>query len=182
MSPEERQLGLTWIAVLLALAVAWLYLKPVPGVVEEWTKPRTDSRVEDLPKKRIKPPGGVIVIDGPAKEKLDLPDEVKENPSQHVAAAVVVRSDERPQSVATIFDESTGEFSSLTQRMEYPWLQAEQRGQVWVGYGLKTQGAQVGRILVREDLLQLKAIHLGVTASADTDGSALIGVGAAYRW
>lgn len=167
---------------LIILALAWRYFTPKPAPVGEWKPATQDKRVSGTPTKTIKPPGGVVVYDPPAKEKLDLPDEVKKDPKKHVTAAVTVPPDEHPQSVVTIFDESTGQTTALTQRMEFPLLATEQRGQVWLGYGLRNGGTRVGRILLREDLLQVKSLHLGLNASLDTDGAWFVGVGVAYRW
>jgi hypothetical protein len=36
--------------------------------------------------------------------------------------------------------------------------------------------------MLREDLLQVKALHLGLNASLDTDGAWFVGVGVGYRW
>lgn len=172
-----------WILLsgLAVLAIAWWYYTPPSAPVEEWKPAKQDKRLSGTSTKTIKPPGGVVVYDPPAKEKLDLPDEVKKDPKKHVTAAVTVPSDEHPQSVVTIFDESTGQTTALTQRMAFPLLAAEQRGQVWLGYGLRN-GARVGRIMLREDLLQVKALHLGLNASLDTDGAWFVGVGVGYRW
>lgn len=168
---------------LAILTVAWWYFTPPPAPVDEWKPAKQDKRVKGVSKKTIKPEDcGVVVYDPPAKDKLDLPDEVKKDPKKHVTAAVTVPSDEHPQSVVTVFDESTGETSALTQRMEFPLIATEQRGQVWLGYGLRNGGARVGRILLREDLLQVKALHLGLNASLDTDGAWFVGVGVGYRW
>lgn len=161
---------------------AWLCHKD-PEPAGEWTKPKQDSRIADTGTETIKPQDCAVVVAKPgAKKKLDLPPEVQADPKKHVTTAVIIQPDERPQSVVSIFNEATGTTDMLTQRLAYPWLAIEQRGQLWAGYGLKPNGERAGRILLREDLLQLSALHLGAHASIDTDGQWFAGVGVGYRW
>lgn len=161
---------------------AWLANKPTPPA-GEWTSPKKDGRIADAGTEPIKPKDCTVIAAKPAaKDKLGLPDQVKQDPKKHVTSAVIILPDERPQSVVTLFDESTGQSSSLTQRMGYSLLATEQRGQLWLGYGIKNGGARVGRILLREDLLQVMALHAGVAATVDMDGGYFVGAGVAYRW
>lgn len=161
---------------------AWLCTKP-DAPAGEWNAPKQDGRLADIPTETIKPPDCAVVVAKPgAKKKLDLPPEVQADPKKHVTTAVIIQPDERPQSVSAIFNEATGTTDILTQRLAYPWLAIEQRGQLWAGYGLKLNGERAWRILMREDLLQLKALHLGAHASIDTGGQWFAGVGVGYRW
>ena len=166
---------------LVILAVTWWYFTTPPAPIGEWTAPKKDGRLKGLGSHTV-PASGVVVIDDGAKDKLDLPDPVKKDPKKHVTAAVVIKPSERTQSVVSIFDEATGQTETLTQRMGYPLLATEQRGQLWLGYGIKNGGARVGRILLREDLLQVMALHAGVAATVDMDGGYFVGAGVAYRW
>lgn len=161
---------------------AWLSSKPV-APAGEWTVPKKDGRIADVGTEPIKPKDcTVIAAKSSAKDKLGLPDQVKQDPKKHVTSAVIIRPDERPQSVVSIFDEATGQTDTLTQRMAHPLLATEQRGQLWLGYGIKNGGERVGRILLREDLLQVMALHAGVAATVDMDGGYFVGAGVAYRW
>jgi len=185
---NAAQRTLFHVVLLLALILAsvalgsWLAHKD-PEPSGEWTKPKQDSRIADTGTETIKPQDCAVVVAKPgAKKKLDLPPEIQADPKKHVTTAVIIPSNERPQSVVSIFNESTGTTDMLTQRLAYPWLAIEQRGQLWLGYGLTPGGDRVGRILIREDLLQIKAMHLGMNASIDTDGAWFAGVGVAYRW
>lgn len=161
---------------------AWLANKPAqPAGV--WTTPKKDGRIADVGTEPVKPKDCIVIAaKPPAKEELDLPDPVKQDPKKHVTSAVIIQPDERPQSVVGIFDEATGQTDMLTQRMAYPWLATEQRGQLWLGYGIRNGGERAGRILVREDLLQVKALHAGLHASLDSDGRWFAGGGVGYRW
>jgi hypothetical protein len=161
---------------------AWLASKPT-APAGEYSAPKKDDRIADVGTEPVKPKDCTVIASKPAaKDKLGLPDQVKRDPKQHVTSAVIIRPDERPQSVVSLFDEATGKTSSLTQRMAYPLLATEQRGQLWLGYGIRNGGERVGRILLREDLLQVMALHGGVQASIDTDGRYFAGAGVVYRW
>jgi hypothetical protein len=168
-------------AILGLLVITWNVMRDKPAPVGEWRAAEPDRRIDGTGTSTINPKR-VAVYNPPAKDKLDLPDQVKNDPSKHVTSAVIVKSDERPQSVVTIFDQTTGQTTALTQRMEYPLLAAEQRGQIWIGYGQRNGGQMVGRILIREDLLQVKALHAGVNATLDADGAWFAGAGVGYRW
>ena len=161
---------------------AWLATRSTDGA-GQWQPAKPDPRIADTGTETVKPKDCTVIVRKPAaKQALDLPEPIKADPAKHVTAAVIIPPDEHPQSVVSLFDSATGQTETLTQRMEHPWLATEQRGQVWVGYGLAEGGRRAGRILLREDLLQVKALHLGGMASIDTGGQWFAGVGVAWRW
>jgi len=161
---------------------AWLCSRPAQPA-GQWQAAKPDKRIADTGTEKVKPQDCAVVVAKPAaKKKLDLPPEIQADPKKHVATAVIIQPAERPQSVAAIFNEATGTTDILTQRLAYPWLAIEQRGQLWLGYGLADGGQRVGRIHLREDLLQISALHFGGQASLDTSGAWFVGVGVGYRW
>lgn len=186
LTPAQRML----LAILAMLALfgagvilgAWLcHKEPVPA--GKWTQLKKDGRIADVGTEAIKPKDCAVVVAKPtAKHKMDLPPEIQADPKRHVTTAIVIQPSERPQSVVSLFNEATGTTDMLTQRMAYPWIAIEQRGQLWIGYGLADGGRRAGRIMLREDLLQLSALHLGGMASIDTGGQWFAGIGMAWRW
>jgi len=185
---NTAQRALLAVVLLLALFAAgvvlgaWLAYRPAQPA-DDWQPAQPDKRIANAGTQTVQPKDCRVVVVGPAaKDQLDLPPEIRNNPAQHVSASAIVPSDEHPQSVVTLFDTTTGQTKAITQRLTHPWLATEQRGQLWAGYGLTPGGERVGRILLREDLLQVKALHLGTNASLDTDGRWFAGIGVAYRW
>jgi hypothetical protein len=170
-----------WILACIALVALWYSKQPDKSPVGEWVTPPTDKRVDNLPKEKIKCESGVAVIPG-AKDKLDLPPAVKQDPKKHVTASAIIYPDEHRVSVVSIFDEYTGDTTMQSQRMEHPWLAAENRGRAWIGYGYKTGGATAIRAAVSADVVQIRAVHIGGEATLDSDGVWFAGVGAAVRW
>ena len=185
---NTAQRALLAAVLLLALFIAgvvlgaWLAYKPAQPA-GDWQPAQPDKRISTTPTQTVQPKDCRVVVAAPAaKDQLDLPPDIRNNPAQHVSASAVVQPDEHPQSVVTIFDTTTGQTKAITQRLTHPWLATEQRGQLWAGYGLTPGGERVGRILLREDLLQIKAMHLGMTGEVDTMGGWFVGLGVAYRW
>lgn len=128
----------------------------------------------------ITPP--VVKVYAPkAKTKLKLPAAMQADAAVHVLAASQVRADERPHTLYTLIDERTGETQTYDRAEPLPWLAAETRGEVGIGYGLR-DGAPMGRLSLRQNLLQVKSVRLGAQANLDQDGQWFVGLGAWYRW
>ncbi|MDA8260211.1 MAG: hypothetical protein M0Z99_32035 [Betaproteobacteria bacterium] len=122
-----------------------------------------------------------------AKANLKLPEAVVKNDSQQVTSATIVAPSERRVTVTSVIDAQTGETTAYTKPEPYPWIAVESRGEARLDYGYKlTRGSvtpmPVGRLSVTHNFVQLKALHVGVSAALDTDGAAFVGVGLAYRW
>lgn len=166
---------------LVVLALVWNYFKVDPAPVNTSTPAIKAPQVAAIPHQDITPPH-VSVYAPAAKKKLDLPPEVQADPKQHVIEATVVASDDHPQTITTVIDDQTGEVQTFVRREPLPWLAAEQRGELRLDVGIKNALARVGRITLREDLLQVKALHAGLNASIDTDGQYFAGGGVGYRW
>ncbi|ADE12117.1 hypothetical protein [Sideroxydans lithotrophicus] len=168
-------------ASLIFCAIIWWVATPKPAPVGQWQPAKTASQVTDVPKTALscKP---VIVYEQAAKQNLDLPPSVQADAEKHVTSSSKVNPDLHPQTVTTIYNDKTGQTEAMIRRDPYPWLAAEQTGEVWVGYGVKNGGGRVGLLSVTEELIQVKALHFGVSGSVSTDGSLFAGVGAGYRW
>lgn len=171
---------LTIIMILIAGLVLWM-LQPTPQPVDTWHPAEPDKRLSTVPKVDITPPK-VPVYTAPAKRKLNLPDEIKDDPNKYVLTSARLPKDTHPQTVTTVIDKQTGEVQTLFRQEPHPWLAVEQTGELRLDYGIKNGFARVGRITLREDLLQVKALHLGVHATLDTDGAWFAGAGVGWRW
>lgn len=92
-------------------------------------------------------------------------------------------SKEQRQIVTQTLDVTTGETEVFIASAPAPWFTTEHRGSINLDYGYKAHSPNpVGRLNIREDLVQIKDIHLGVSASAYTDGDYFVGIGGSYRW
>lgn len=170
----------TILLVLIAGLVLWM-LKPEPAPVDSWRPVEPDNRLSDVPKVGIKPPK-VPVYSAPAKDKLKLPPEIKDDPHTWVLGSARLPKDTHPATVTTVINDQTGEVQTFTRREPLPWLAVEQTGELRLDYGIKNGFERVGRITLREDLLQSKAMHLGVHATLDTDGAWFAGAGVGWKW
>lgn len=172
---------LTGAGILAAAVALWYVMKPEPAPVGGWQPAKEAPQVAAVPKESIVPPK-IEVYTAPAKEKLNLPPSVKQDPHAHVLQSTRVPADDHPQTVTTLINDQTGQTETLVRREALPWLAAEQRGEARLAYGMKNGGVKVGRLSVQEDLVQVKALHAGVNASLDTDGRYFVGAGVAYKW
>lgn len=165
----------------LAAGLIWYFSTPKPAPVNEWTQAKTVPQVVDVPKVSIQPKQ-IIVYSTPVKKHLGLPTEARANNDIVVVAASRVPSDLHPQTVTTLLDQNTGEFQTLVRREPYSWLAAEQSGELRVDYGIKNGMVRIGRLSLHEDLMQLSALHLGVSAALDTDRQFFAGAGVEWKW
>lgn len=128
----------------------------------------------------ITPP--VVRVYAPkAKTLLKLPATTIADPSVHVVTASRLPADERPQTLITLLDERTGETEAISRAEPLPWLAPETRGELGISYGIR-DGMPVGRLSLRQNLLQIKVVRIGAQANLDHDGQWFAGLGAWYRW
>jgi len=125
----------------------------------------------------------VVVYKPAAKDTLKLPPSASE-PEKRVVAATRTPADERPHTVTTLLDTSTGKFTSYDRAEPLPWLAPNTKTDVGAFFGYRN-GEQAVRIEARQEVLQIKALHLGAVASADIgagDTDTFVGIGAWARW
>lgn len=174
-------------ALLLALSllsgavVLYFHFKPAPmppGIHLPATQAPELKREETIPVQVAEP---IQVYKPAVKKKLKLPPVVQANPEQHVVASTRTPNDERQHTVTTTLDTSTGEFTSYDRAEPLPWLAVATKTQVGLFYGLRGR-EQIIRLQAQQELLQVKAVRIGATATLDSDGETFVGVGAWARW
>lgn len=119
-----------------------------------------------------------------AKKKLKLPPAVQYNPDKHVVASTRTPADERPHTVTTVLDATTGDFTTYDRAEPLPWVAVNTKSEAGAFYGYRN-GEPALRFQARQELLQVKALHVGAIASADATASAVdgfVGVGVWARW
>jgi hypothetical protein len=164
-----------------ALASHHYFSAPPKAPVEKWTPAKPSPQVAAIARQEIKLPA-VIVYAPKAKQTLDLPDEILNDTNKYVLQATRLPSDTHPATVTTLIDQTTGEVQTYVRRELLPWFAFEHTGEARIDVGVKSAVGTVGRLTVREDMLQVKALHAGVNVSLDTDGQIFAGVGVGYRW
>lgn len=182
MNPQSWKLPVVALILSALAAVTWWKMTPSPANVGDTTVAKEDKRIEETPTETIQPKKGVETLVPAAKGVLNLPKDIQANPKKHVTGSVIVKPDPRPQAVIPVFDEDTGKTVIETQRMEYPLVALERRGEVRISYGFKTAALKAGRIAGRYDVLQIKGGNVGIGASLDTDGSHLVDIGIAWQF
>lgn len=168
-------------AALIAGGLVWYFATPRPAPVAGWQPAPPMPQLAATPTETIKPPA-VRVYAPMAKKQLDLPTEVQNDPGLYVLSTARLSADTRRRDVTTLINKNTGATETLVRREPYPWLAAEQTGELRLDYGLKNGMVRAARLSLSEDLVQVKALHLGMHASLDTDGKFFVGAGMAWAW
>jgi len=163
------------------LVALWYFSVPQKPEVGVWNNAAPASEVAHVGTEEV-PCTKLVVLKPKAKEKLKLPKPVIDNPHVHIAGTTDVKPGEHTTTVISTVDTSTGQTTIMTRVDPYPWFKVQQRGELRADIGLKNAGNIVGRFTLREDVLQIKGINVGVNLSADTDRAFFLGAGAGYKW
>lgn len=166
--------------VLAAGYILW-HLNTTTAPVGDHEPAKVAPQVKDVPKVDITP-AKIKVYAPKAKKRLKLPDAVQENQNIHVVESTRVQADDHPQTVTTMINAETGETETLVRREPLPWLAFKKTGEARMDYGRRRGVDRVVRLSIRQDLLQVKSLYAGVSASLDSDGQYFAGVGVGYRW
>lgn len=157
----------------VALA-AWVLSRPSPWQIA--------PPLENVPKVSVQMAAPIKVYAGVSKAKLNLPAAILAAPNKHIADATRVKPDQRPQTIVTVVDSETGDVETIIRKEPLPWIARQQTGEMRIDSGIKNGARRVGRISLTQDVLQIKALHLGMRASLDTDGQYFVGVGVSWKW
>ncbi len=99
-----------------------------------------------------------------AKRALKLPEAVQAAPEQQVIAASTVRPDSHAYTLTTLINTETGEVETLQRREPLPWLGRDPSGHADLLLGYR-DGGPVARLSITQNLMQVKALRLGVAGS-----------------
>lgn len=130
-------------------------------------------------------PKRLKVYNQKAKERLSLPEQATTNHNVHVLGAARVDAGIRPVTVSTTVDAETGDVQTYSKTEPLPWVAMSHRGEAGIAYGIKSGPNGVtpnARLFVRQSLIDVKALQVGLEAKADQDGSLFAGASVAYRW
>jgi hypothetical protein len=169
------------LAGLVVLAVAWHYFKPAPAApTGTFSEGKESPDVGGMTKRPIQ--GKVTVLPQSAKTKTNLPQAVQDDPSKHIVDTASFPITDRPFTAVATYDEQSGDVSISARNDPLPWLAAENRWYIRFGGGVKTRSGTVGKIAVGGNLVQVKALHVGVEADLYTDGDAYAGAHVEYQF
>lgn len=132
-----------------------------------------------VPAKTKKP---ITVLPPSVKEALTLPEPVRKNPESQVLATGRIQAEERPYSLSAVLDGGTGMTTIYAKAEPLPWLALERKAAAGFAYGVRDDGARVGLLHGRVDVLQVKRAHLGAMWFVDTDGRAYAGLNVEVRF
>ena len=175
--------------LMTAVVIAALYLHNTPKTKQTCNPPQLSQespQVINETKQEVTlatPQKTLKVYKDSIKGSLSLPKAAVHNANIKLTDSSVIKGSERDTQVNQVLDISTGETQTYVTELPTPWLSFESKGAASVDYGFKRGSTQaVGRLNVRQDLVQIKEIHLGVSGSVYTDGDYFAGIGMEYRW
>jgi hypothetical protein len=178
-------IGLGFIALVLACALLARCAPPAqPSHVPALATVNPEVKNESLSDIAIATPKHTVkAYTAKAKARLTLPAAVAADDGLAVTSSSLLPSSENGQIHTTVLDVRTGNTESYVTKAPAPWLALEDRGQISLDYGFKRNStAPVARINLRADVLQIKQVHVGASASLYSDGDYFAGVGMSYRW
>jgi hypothetical protein len=179
-SAGRYELILCVLLIVAAGVVLWFHFLPEKPPAGQLTHARVADQVQGTGKQTVACKD-VEVYKPKAKQELDLPAAEQDDNNVHVLAASRVSPDVRPVTVITTFNSATGKSETRQRREDYPLLAAENTGEARLDYGF-SGGIPVIRGAISENLLQVGAVHIGVSAAIDTGGHLFAGGGLGYRW
>lgn len=173
----------TAIAIFVAGLLAGAYWPGLSMPIENTKIATPAPEVEKVGKEEIKPEK-LKVYKPEAKDKLPLPDKIKDDKDEHVISASQIKADDHDHTVITTVNSRTGESTTVDHKKSLPWLALEKKSEFRLDYGLKGYliPTPVGRLSFRSELLRVKGTVLGLNTSLDFDGEYFIGGGIGYRW
>lgn len=178
------------LAILVCLAIAGyfiydkLYDRPVGS---DSVVARQAPAVKKQPTKQVTIKAPVTAFVGKTKANLKYSGKFLEDDNEQVIAANQVKGSDRPQTVSTVVNTETGAVTTFVKTDPYPWLSFEPRGELKLSYGYKFKAAlpqaeRVTRLQLNYDVIRVKALTVGATATIDTDRDAFVGASVSYRW
>lgn len=168
------------LAIFAAFALGMLGTpKTAPAGTTVIATPAKELRAE--PTQAAQPKKGIQVYRKSVKKKLKLPDSVQADEQQQVVSSSKVATDDRPHTVTTTVDLETGKFTTFDRTDPLPWVAVSTHGEAGLAYGIRN-GQMIGRVYATQDLIQVKALHVGAMATLDQDGKWFAGLRVGYRW
>ena len=146
-----------------------------PSILAQPAKELKNVKTETL---NCKP---VIVYQDKAKKSLNLPETVARDPDKKVTASTKVSASDFPNTVTSVYDTGTGATDLFIRRDPLPWLATNARYELGIGYGYSDNGS-VTRLDGSVELIQVKALHIGLTGTLDSSGAYYGGGRAWVRW
>lgn len=146
-----------------------------PSVLAQPAKELKHAKTETL---TCKP---VIVFQDRVKRDLNLPETVVKDPDRKVTASVKVPASEYHNTVSSVYDTGTGATDMFIRRDKLPWLAMTTRYELGIGYGASDNGS-VTRLDGSVELLQVKALRLGLVGTLDSSGAYYGGGRVWARW
>lgn len=127
----------------------------------------------------------VKVYPDKVKKKLGLPQAINDDSNKAVITATDLPKSKHERTVTTVIDETTGEATNYVQEKPLPLFAKESSGSAGLYLGFKNL-EPAARVQIQQDLFAIKALTLGVTASADVTQSGntdtFIGIGGRFEW
>jgi len=177
------------ILAILALVFLALYIKRFAQQHQDTDVPvvaQTTPALAKAPTEHIQS-APVIVYRQKAKDRLSLPQQVRQDQGKRVVSSSTVKSDIRPHEITTVLDVNTGQTVTYDTRKPLPWMGIDTHGEAGLFYGFR-DGHKAIRIQAQQSLLDIKALQVKAIASADQcsgcvpNVSTFIGFGVAARW
>lgn len=169
-------------ATLIAAGLLWVAFRDTQPPAVAIAPATIAPQVRGLPTVAVTPRAPVRAYAPEARRRLGV-EHLTRASEAVVAASRIEPDDPHPKTLITTLDLETGDVRSIERTEPLPWLRATSRGEVGLYYGFRAgEPAPVVRVQATQALLDIKAMRVQASASADQAGDWFAGVGVAYRW
>ena len=155
-------------AVLFSSACLWHLYSQAPEATVGVSIPATMApEIKSLPMVgvEIKKPVKVYAGGAKTKKKLKLPDVIVQDESKSVITSSKVEADDHAHTITTVINAETGESETLDRRDPLPWISFTTKGDAMLAGGVNASGEQAGMVQVRQGILRIKNVTLGVVGT-----------------
>lgn len=173
---------------LLTVWLGWLWYGKQPVLPQQWQQAPPAPQVAAVPKIDHPAPKKIRVIPkATAGEALGLPQDIKQDDTKQVISTADIGPAPDGATTVTVMDTVTGESTTLVRAKPRPLFAFQRSGAAGIRYGIDSRGEQQAALFVRQDVLRVGDVYLGVTAEARTvptrgTSEALGAVEVSYRW
>jgi hypothetical protein len=182
---EKKNLAIVALVVLLILAVIVAWYRGNNEIPTSKTVYINVPEVKEVVKiKRIEIPVEKIVVieKEAAAKKLDLPEDIKNDPAKQITASGVVAPYEGKTNVLAVIDTGSGISSIVAKQVPLPFFDFENKKEIGIRYGVSFDNNLEGDLYGRWDFFRIANAHIGVYGEVNTTGDAKAMIQAAYKW
>jgi hypothetical protein len=152
-----------WVLGVFALIASTIYFvhDRHSGSIGKFVTPPPIKGAANLPTVMTPMPQGIRTIDPAALKKIDIPKEIKADPTQHVTQTATVPKSKGGYNIVSVTNDK-GETKLLTEEKPPAWLEWQNSGRVGLGAGHDSEHGQMEKVALEYTPLRVLGMTIGV--------------------